>query len=131
MIKSVTAFVTADDKIHLTKEDAIKHQKMLDLTTLATGFAELYYPDDIDLTIAIIIKWEQEKPLPDATLESLPLVPRTFLVLAAENITTIEMLKKYSFDGLLKIPNMGRRCANELTHALANIGVYLKEKDED
>lgn len=113
------------------KENAIKHQKILDLTVQATAFARLHYPEDVDPVVDIIVKWEQEKPLPDATLESLPLVPRTFRVLAAENITTIEMLKKYSFDGLLKIPNMSRRSANELTHALANIGVYLKEKDED
>ena len=131
MIKEITAFMTTDGQMHPMKEDAIKHQKLIELTTKAENFAKLHYPDDFIPVVGIIVKWEEEKPLPVLTLESLPLVHRTFRVLYNDNITTIEMLKKYSFEGLLKIPNMGRRSANELRNVLASIGIYLKEKDEN
>ena len=130
-IRAVAAFVTTDDKIHLTKEEAVEHQKLIDLTDQVTNFAKLHFPHDIEPVVNIIIKWEQEKPLPPVTLQSLKLPDRTYRVFDAEKITSIEMLKNYSFDGLLKIPNMGRRSAIQIKDALATVAIFLKEKDED
>lgn len=125
MIKSVTAFVTADDKIHLTKEDAIKHQKMLDLTTQATEFARLYYPDDVDPAVAIIIEWEQKKPVPKVTLSQLELSQRAYLALNTGNITTVDELVKYSRNTLREFPNVNARIITEIQDALAKHDLAL------
>lgn len=128
MIKAVTAFVTTDDKIHLNKEDAVRHQKMIDLITKATEFAQLHFPDNIDSVVAIVIGWEQNKPTHKVTLEELNLTIRVQNILKNENITAVEDLIKLSFMDLRRMPNMGHKSAIAIEAALAKHGLSLLEK---
>jgi DNA-directed RNA polymerase alpha subunit len=54
------------------------------------------------------------------------LTVRTQNVLAAEKIYTYRDLMKYTEDGLLKIPNMGRRGVSEIVNHMKDKGLKLK-----
>ena len=107
------------------KENAIKHQKILDLTVQAADFARLHYPEDVTPVVDIIVKWEQEKPVPKVTLSQLELSQRAYLALNTGNITTVDELVKYSRSTLREFPNMNARIITEIQDALAKHDLAL------
>lgn len=59
--------------------------------------------------------------------ESMGLTVRTINVLKCENILTLDELVKRSHLDLLKIPNMGKKSAQEIANAIQAHGLRLKD----
>lgn len=90
------------------------------LTIEINSIAELYELGDL-------LKKLPPIPMDGLTLESLSLTVRAYNCLKAERIDTVEKLLTYTANEILKTPNLGRRQLDEITNALAQRGLKLKE----
>ena len=63
----------------------------------------------------------------ELSIEDIPLTFHTKQVLEAENIKTIEQLLTLTENGVLRVPNMGRKALNEIKEVLASRGLHLKD----
>jgi len=72
---------------------------------------------------------EEKLRMPISALtKSFHFTVRLHNILRAENIRTVGDIINHTENGLLRLPNMGRRSLNDLKACLAELGLSLKEQ---
>jgi DNA-directed RNA polymerase subunit alpha len=124
------AYKTIDGKFFEKKQDAERHERIGILMGRISEFKEAFSLTS-DAQDAIIA-WENFKSKDRllASVESMAITVRTVNCLKTENINTIEELVRQSSASLLKTPNLGRKCLNEIIEALSSMGLQLSGESE-
>lgn len=127
-MQTVTAYQTIDGRMFATMAEAIEHESIGIVMEKIDKFLKTQSVENSDQATNLILAWVafDRTSCVNEGIDTLMLTVRTGNCLKAENIYTIEDLLRYSVQGLLKTPNLGRRSIEEIKEALALKGLFLK-----
>jgi DNA-directed RNA polymerase alpha subunit len=115
------------DQFAIEAMKAIQHQEgmisVFNVALRAYGIAEKM----LDCKQEVLDRWALKDAISTDGIEKLNLSVRSEHCLKAEEIYTISKLQCYTFNMLLKTPNLGRKSIKEIIEKLAEQGLKLKD----